>query len=77
MAQMLKNLLSDEIIDETYALPNGLDEEGEYEVGYRPTGHPGVRVLTPSCLVLCSFIRCSYGMLQVHSIILVYSQSIW
>ncbi|KAJ3933405.1 MAG: FAD/NAD-P-binding domain-containing protein [Lentinula lateritia] len=42
MAQMLKNLLSDEIIDETYALPNGLDEEGEYEVGYRPTGHPGL-----------------------------------
>ncbi|KAJ3982673.1 FAD/NAD-P-binding domain-containing protein [Lentinula detonsa] len=42
MSQTLKNLLSDEIIHETHSLPYGLDEEGEYEAGYRPTGHPGL-----------------------------------
>ncbi|KAJ4466227.1 hypothetical protein J3R30DRAFT_3719486 [Lentinula aciculospora] len=42
MDQTLKNLLSDETINETRSLPHGLDEEGEYEAGYRPTGHPGV-----------------------------------
>ncbi|KAJ3773882.1 FAD/NAD-P-binding domain-containing protein [Lentinula raphanica] len=42
MSKTLEDLLSDEILSEVHTLPYGLDEEGEYEVGYRPTGHPGL-----------------------------------
>lgn len=43
MREINKNLFGAEIIDRTCDIW-GLDEEGELQGNFRPSGHPGVRV---------------------------------
>ena len=43
MREVTKELMGEDVINQTEDLFPGMDEEGELKGSYRPCGHPGVR----------------------------------